>query len=191
MLDRRGKDRSGTTIRQREQGDERRLFGAVALASRLEALDEPSAAENYSGPYLLHDSPYGLQRASYEAAEDDRADVEEDLTLAVVEVAAEWREINVPHHADALVREAVEIINAQDRDFGFSETMQTLFATLEPPIVAISIPTGDGRTIWLPMLTLVSGMIDVVEYISVPIRRPATPQDPVLDEDAEGREGEP
>ena len=191
MLGRSGKDRSGTTIRQRQEGDERRLFASVALAARLEALDEPSVAENYTGPYLLHDSPYGLQRASYEAAEDDRADVDEELTIAVVEVVADWREITVPHHADALVREAVEIIHAEDSDRAFSEIMQTLFATLESPIVAISIPTGDGRVVWLPMLTLVSGMIEIVEYITVPIRRPPTPRDAMLDEDADSRGGEP
>jgi hypothetical protein len=159
-----------TYIRRREAAHERRLFADPPLARRLGLLEETSLGEHHSGPYLLHDSELGATRAAY--ADDQREEFDEMIDVFSVEVAPGWGEIAMPSQgARAAIGEVRAMIRTHERDWEFSELMRNLFTTLDGSIVAISIPAEDGRVIWMPLLTLVSGMLTLGERRSVRMRR--------------------
>lgn len=160
---------AGTRINRRSAAHSRTLYADPALARRLGELGEPTVPEEHSGPYVLHDSELGAARAVYIA--DEREEFDEAIEVYVVEVCENWGEIEVPMHAHAVIAEACAMIRTHGRDWEFSTVMARLFMALEGSIVAISVPVGDGRLIWMPMLTLVRGMITVREPVSVQMRR--------------------
>lgn len=151
---------AGTTINRREQDHERVLYADPQFASQLRWLGEATVPKPHSGPWVLHNSPYAAARAVY--ATDDREAFDDEVVVVFpVEVAAGWGEIEIPVRADNARAEALKMMRAHGRNWPFTPLMVDLLLTLGGSIVAISVPVGDGRLIWVPMLTLLEGMVTV------------------------------
>lgn len=162
---------SGTAIHRREHDQQRVLYADARLAAQLRQLGAPTVPSGHSGPWVLHESLHAAARAVYAA--DDREAFDETVEVYPVEVVPAWGEIEIPRRADQAREEALSMMRPHGRDWEISALMADLLMTLEGSIVAISVPVGDARLIWLPMLTLLEGMVTVGSPQRVRMRRPA------------------